>query len=235
MSIHKKLTTKDIALLVCFTALYVVLSFLPMFQMIGLSRSITVATIIVPLMGIILGRYLGTISAFFGGLLAVFVNPFFGYPSLIAGPVTAFCAGSLFIGKKVASAFVYLALILVFGFYPSVGPVWLFPWLMWFHIVGFAILLSPLQSYASNSFRSDDTRKLLIAFFVTILVSTLAGQIAGSLLFEAVVFDATTLKASWIALTFLYPAERTIIAIVVAVIGVPLLRVLRSANLVQKT
>lgn len=202
--------------------------------MIGLSKTITASSIIVPIMGVVLGRYLGSLSALFGGVLAVFLNPIFGYPSLVAGPVTAFCAGSLYAGKRNTCTLVYLVLMLVFAFYPVVGPVWLFPLVLWFHIVGFAILLSPLQSYASSSFRSENPDKLLIAFFVTMLVSTLAGQVAGTLLFEAVLFDANSLKGFFVGLTFLYPLERIIIAVIASAIGAPLLRILRSANLIQR-
>lgn len=231
----KRLTSKSIALIVCFTALYVATSFIPMFQMIGLFRTITVAAIIVPLMGIILGRYLGALSAFFGGLLSVFLSPIFGYPSLIAGPITAYYAGALYAGKRNQCILVYVALMIVFGFYPVVGPVWLFPWVVWFHVVGFLVLISPLQSYASSSFRSGNPDRLFLALFVTTLVSTLAGQIAGTLAFEAALFpDANFLKGVWLGLTFAYPIERAVIAAIASALAVPLLRVLRSANLIQR-
>jgi biotin transporter BioY len=205
-----------------------------MFQMIGLFKSITVASIIVPLMGIILGRYLGALSAFFGGLIAVLLSPLFGYPSLIAGPVAAFCAGSLYAGKRSECVLVYLALLVLFGFYPVVGPVWLFPWVMWFHIIGFLVLVSPLQGRASSYFRSENPDRLFFALFVTTLVSTLAGQLAGTLAFEAVLFDANFFKGFWVGLTFTYPVERIIIAALASALGAPLLRVLRSTNFIQR-
>jgi hypothetical protein len=239
LPVYKRLTTKNVALIVCFTALCVALSFLPMFQMIGLFRTITVASIIVPLMGIILGRYLGALSAFFGGLLAVLINPIFAYPSFIAGPVSAFCAGSLYAGKRSECVLVYLGLLVLFGFYPVVGPVWLFPWVMWFHIFGFLLLVSPLQSRASRSFRSENPERLFFALFVTMLVSTLAGQLAGTLAFEAFsfeagLFDANSMNGIWVGLTFAYPVERIIIAALASALGAPLLRVLRSANFIQR-
>lgn len=202
--------------------------------MIGLFKTITVASTIVPLMGIVLGRYLGAISAFFGGVLAMFLSPILGYPSLVAGPVTAFCAGSLFAGKRNACILLYLVLMVVFGFYPVVGPVWLFPLVMWFHIVGFLILVSPLQSYASRNFKSENPDRMFVVFFVTTLVSTLVGQVAGTLAFEVVLFDASFLEGFWVGLTVAYPMERIIIAAIASAIGAPLLRVLRSANLIQR-
>jgi len=232
MPIYRKLTTKDIALTTCFTALYVALSFLPMFQVIGLfGKTITAATIIAPIIGIILGSYLGVISTFLGGTIGLFLNPSFSQPSLAAGIIAALCAGLLYTNKRNLCAFTYLVLLLLFGLYPSVGPVWLYPPLMWFQVAGFLILVSPLQSFALRSFNCNSNSRLLYAFFITSLTSTLASQIAGSLIFELIVADATFFGVYWQSLTFLYPVERTIIALIAAFIGTSLLKVLRSTNL----
>jgi hypothetical protein len=232
--VFRKLVAKDVALIVSFTALYVVLSFLPMFQIIGLfGKAITAATVVAPLIGIILGVYRGVISTFFGGVLALFVNFAFSYTSLLAGIITALCAGLLYANKRIACASIYLILLLFFGFFPSVGPFWLFPFMMWFQIVGFLILVSPLQSFASKSFKKHTNRNLLIAFFITSLTSTLAGQIAGSLVYELIVAEANSLKLTWIALAFQYPLERTLIAVIVMFTGAPLIKVLRTGNLVR--
>lgn len=236
MSTNRRLTTMDVALIACFTALYVSLSFLPMFQVIGLfGKTITAATIIAPLIGIILGSHRAVTSTFFGGILGLFLNPQFSYPSLAAGIVTALCASLLYTNKQTLCALIYLAFLLLFGLYPSVGPVWLFLPMIWFQIIGFLILISPFQSFASKSFNSHGNSKLLYAFFITSLTSTLAGQIAGSLIFEIIVADASALKASWISLTFSYPIERTLIAVIVTFLGAPLLKVLRSANFMPLT
>jgi hypothetical protein len=72
---------------------------------------------------------------------------------------------------------------------------------------------------------------MLIGFFLTCLASTLAGQIAGSLVFEALNPNATALLGIWQTLTFIYPVERTIIALAAMIIGVSLVKVLRTANL----
>jgi len=230
----KKLEAKDIALIVTFTALYVALSFLPMFQIIGLfGKAITAATLMAPLIGIVLGAYRGVISSFFGGVIAFFVNATFSYSSLFAGIATALCAGLLYANKRIICGLVYLILLLLFGFYPSVGPAWLFPEMMWLQIIGFLILISPIQLFASKSFTTNSNSKLLYAFFITSLTSTLAGQIAGSLVFEIIAADASFLRTWWAALTFTYPVERVLIAIIVTFIGVPLLKVLRTANLIQ--
>jgi predicted membrane protein len=227
MPIFGKLGAKDIALTACFAALYVVLSFLPSFPLVGSSGSITVATIIAPIIGILLGAYLGTVSTLLGGIVSLFFRSFTPF-SLAGGVVGALFGALLYQGKRTLCILFYLALLLVFGFYPSVGPAWVFLPYMWFQAIGFLILISPLQSAASKSFKSDKNTRLLFAFFITSLTSTMAAQIAGTLVFEAI----TDPRGYWIILAAVYPVERITIAIIATLIGAPLLKVMKSANLV---
>ena len=63
MFIYRKLSTNEVALTVCFTALYVVFGFLKISPIIGLpGQAITAAAIMAPLIGIILGPYIGTLT-----------------------------------------------------------------------------------------------------------------------------------------------------------------------------
>jgi len=235
----RKLSTKEIALTVCFTALYVVLGLLPISPIIGLpGKTITAAAIIAPIMGILLGPYIGALSAFLGGLIGFFFG-YFSPPSFVSGVFVVFCAGMLSVGKRSVSVFTYFSLIFIFGFYPFVGPVWLYPPLMWFQIAGFLILVSPLQSAASKNLDSGNKSESLFAFFVTSLTSTLAGQIAGSLTFELLswpvfIADVNAWKTNWQVITFLYPVERIIIALSAALIGTSLYRVLRFSTNILK-
>jgi hypothetical protein len=236
MKKNKKLTTKDVGLIVCFTALYVVFGFLKISPIIGLpGQAITAAAIIAPIIGIILGPYIGTLSTFLGGVVG-FSFGYFSPPSFVSGVFAASCAGMLHVGKRGLCAFTYFSLLFLFGFYPFVGPIWLYPPLMWFQIVGFLILVSPLQSAASRNLNSSNKSKPLFAFFITSLTSTLAGQIAGSLTLELIswpifIADVNAWKANWQFLTFLYPVERIIIALAAAFIGASVYKVLRSANI----
>ena len=227
MQRNVKLTTKEVALTICFAALYAVLSFLPLNQVIGLvGKAITAATIIAPIVGILLGSYLGMLSTGLGGIIAMYSNPIFPPASLAAGIIAALCAGLLYARKRILCALIYVSLMFLFGFYPVVGPVWLYPSFIWFQIVGFLILISPLQSIASKNFNSESSLKLLFVFLVTSLTSTLAGQIAGSLTTIVLIPDANFWKTSWLFLTFLYPLERIIIALGAALIGTSLNKIL---------
>jgi hypothetical protein len=107
---------------------------------------------------------------------------------------------------------------------------------MWFQFVGLIVLISPLQSDATKDLRSNNNSRFLLAFFVTSLTSTLAGQIAGSLVFEAISWpnifkDVGFWQAYWTGLTFLYPAERTIIALLAALAGTALCKALKTTYL----
>jgi uncharacterized membrane protein len=234
MPIFRKLGAKDVALTACFAALYVVLSFLPIFQLIGFSKYITVATILAPIIGIVLGPYLGTVSTLLGGIVSLFFSPFFAPFSLAGGIVGALCGALLYQGRRTLCTIIYLAILLIFGFYPSVGPIWVFPPYMWFQVAGFLILISPLQSAASKSFKSGSKAKLLFAFFITSLTSSMASQIAGTLVYEMITLTSDW-HGFWIALTAVYPLERTTIALIAALIGAPLFKVLKSTNLISVT
>jgi len=237
MQIGRKLTAKEVALLICFTALYTYFSFIPAFPIVGLpSKAITLAAIAAPIIGIILGPYLSMLSTLLGGALA-FSAGHFSPLSFVAGIVTAVFAGMLYENRRSVSAFTYFSLLFFFGFYPFVGPVWLYPPFMWFQITGFLVLISPLQSMASKNMRNpNNSSKLFSAFFIVFLTSTLAGQIAGSLVFELIswpifIENVDAWKATWQVVTWIYPIERIIIALTTTFIGVFLYKILIHANL----
>jgi hypothetical protein len=231
MTTYTRLTTKDVALSAVFAALYAVLGFIKISPIIGLpGQAITAAAMVAPVIGILLGPYIGALSTFLGGV-AGFSFGSLSYLSLAAGVVTASCAGLISERKRIASTAIYLVLFLLFAFYPTVGPAWLFPLNTWFQIIGLIILASPLRSSAERFLNSDNNALLLIGFFLICLTSTLAGQIAGSLVFEMLTPDTTTLLATWQELTILYPIERTIIAVAAAFIGASLVKILRPAKL----
>jgi predicted membrane protein len=230
VKVQRNLAAKEVSLIVCFTALYVVFGFISISPIIGMpGKGITMDAILAPIIGIILGPYLGGSSTLLGGVIGFFLGSF-SLPSFASGIFTALCAGILYAGRRSVCAVIYLSLLLIFGFYPFFGPVWLYPQVMWFQIATFALLISPLSSTAVKNISSNDNSKLLYTFLVISLISTLAGQIAGSLTFEILFPDQSFLKATWIATTFIYPVERVIIAISAAFIGASVHKVLSATK-----
>lgn len=238
MHIGKKLKSKEVALIICFTVLYMYFSFIPAFPIIGsASKAITLAAIIAPIIGIILGPYLGMLSTILGGIIGWVFVASFAPPSFVSGVIAAVFAGMLYRNKRYPCALMYLTLLFLFGFYPAVGPVWLYPPFLWFQILGFLILISPLQSKALEGIRKfNSSSKYLFGFFIVFLNSTLMGQIAGSLTFEIfssplLISDISFWKGLWQFLAWLYPIERIIITLSSTFLGAFLCRVLIDQNL----
>ncbi|MCK4482988.1 hypothetical protein KAU55_07145, partial [Candidatus Bathyarchaeota archaeon] len=89
---------------------------------------------------------------------------------------------------------------------------------------------------SKNMQKSNGNSKLLSAFFITFLTSTLAGQIGGSLTFELVswpifIADVNAWTATWRIVTWIYPIERIIITLSATFIGVFLYRILIHTRL----
>jgi hypothetical protein len=231
---NMRLTTKDVALAICFTALYAVFAAIPIFQVLGMpDKFITAAAMTAPIIGILLGPGIGALSVILGGVISFFFG-IFSPMSFISGIVATLCAGLLYKGKRVWCITVYFLFLMVFGFYPSIGPVWIFPLYMWFQMAGFLLLVSPLGSIAIKNLKSANISKFLLSFFVVSLTSTLAGQISGSL--TALVFypfPPNVQLGYFIGLTVQYPAERLVIALGSAFIGTALFRILQSSNLLR--
>lgn len=221
------ITSRQVALVICLSCLYVISCFLPIFQIVGSQRFITLAAMLAPTVGVLFGPFVGALSTLIGGtigLLTGVLSP----PSLVSGFVAAFFAGSLRQKKRILCIFLYLVLLFVFGFYPPVGPAWLFPPLMWFQIIGFLILVGHA--------RYKDNPNHVIGFLIISLVSTLAGQIAGSIIYEVTYWpillpDLNVWKINWQAITFIYPIERTIIAVGSTFIGVAVHKALKTTGL----
>ena len=233
---NSRIPAKKLALVCVFAPLCTIFSFWSLFPIIGaVGASIKVTAIIAPMIGIILGPYAGAFAVALGGFIGVSVaqtGPF-GSLSFIPWMATAFCSGLLYNHKWRLSAFLYSALLLAFTFYPTVGPAWLYPYFIWFQLVGLAVLISPLQSRAVMLSQQTSTRELIFGVGVTAFVSALFGHIVGSMMFEAIYWPSLIPELSnwtplWQTLTLVYPVERMIITVIVTIIGVPLIKALKA-------
>ncbi|MEM3173979.1 MAG: hypothetical protein QXU02_03735 [Candidatus Bathyarchaeia archaeon] len=236
-----KLTTKEVALITSFTALYVVLYLLPVFPIIGLpGTAITASAIMAPVSGILLGPLFSVISVILSGIIILLMGRI-SVMSIIATGVAAFCAGLMYAGKRKICVLIYMLLLVAYGFYPYIGPLWLYPLSMWFQLIGFIILLSPLSSIAVKRLKMTITHgsstkgKIFLYLFLICLVATLAGQIAGSLTFEIMLWPAFIGEAQawlgiWKTIAWLYPIERVTIALLASIIGISLLGALKPVK-----
>lgn len=229
------LETKKIALVCVFAALYAVLSLVSLFPIIGaLGRFITLASILAPVIGMLLGPYTGAATASIGGFIgwSITQSGAFSFASFIPGGSAAFAAGLLTNGKRRVSATFYLLLLFPMAFFPVIGPAWLYPFYLWFQLVGLITLISPASAIATKFMRADGIEKLTLGIGLIALISTLTGQVAGSLMFEIFLFPVNPQigfwrTAQWQILTLVYPLERGIITLLAVFVGVPLIRAIR--------
>ena len=228
--------TRNLALVCVFAPLCTIFSFWSLFPIIGaIGTSIKVTAVIAPLIGIILGPYMGAFAVALGGLIGASIaqtGPF-GPLSFVPWMATAFCSGLLCRHKWRLVAILYSVFLLAFAFYPTVGPAWLYPYFIWFQLVGLAVLISPWQSKAVTRSQQTNAKELIFGVAVTSLISALFGQIVGSMMFEitrwpTLIPELNSWIPLWQTLTFLYPVERAIITLLVTFIGVPLIRVLKA-------
>lgn len=190
-----------------------------------------------PLIGLMLGPYLGVVAVSIGGFIGWYINPAgpFGFFSFVPSGATALCSGLLYNGKSTVSFSLYAALLLAFMFYPVIGPLWLYPYFLWFQLIGLIVLASPLRLKARKSMRHNPGHLSRLGLGVGIIsfTATLFGQIVGSLMFEIMYWPVLipkieAWKLNWQVLTFAYPVERIIITLIATVIGAPLIKALRT-------
>jgi hypothetical protein len=239
--VNAKMVAKNIALIAVFAPWYTIFTFWPLFPVIGASGSfITMAVIMAPLIGIIIGPYLSVLSVALGGIIGLSLGQIggpFGPLSFVPHAATTFCSGMLYNGKRMTCAVTYAFLLVVFALYPVVGPAWLYPYFIWMQIIGLAILVSPLQSKAVEQIHGY-TKSMGLTFGVGIvsLTATLFGHIVGDIMFEAIywpnlISSVDAWKSTWQLLAWVYPLERVMIAIAAALIGTALIKALKAYGL----
>ncbi len=232
------LKSRHLALIISFAALYAVLSLVSLFPILGaVGAFITLASFMAPLIGIILGPYLGTIAVSIGGFLgwSIVQTGAFSFISFLPGSTAALASGLLYNGRRMYVLTLYSALFLLLAFYPTIGPVWLFPVYIWFQLIGLIILTSPLTHVAVAFLnRNDNIARLAAGISIISLLSTLVGQMTGNLMFELIYYPRVFPQIEfwrieqWQLLTFLYPAERLVITALATITGTPVIRAVRA-------
>jgi len=231
----RQLSSREIALIVCFASLYAATSYIPLFPVIGAeSRTISAGTILSLVTGLILGASLGGLAIFIGGLASIAINfgqgalgPFSPIPHIAA----AICAGALKDKRQAVCVFSYLLIFIFFSFFPFTGPIWIWPQMLWLHIVSMFLMASPIQSRAIQNISETDAGKLTFGVMTTMFTSTLFSQLVGSAVFEILNIgnaDNAYWLGVWQWITLIYPLERVMIAAAATLVAVPTLKALRK-------
>ena len=235
--------TKDLALVCCFAPLYTIFSFWPLSPIIGVvGKSITMAAVMAPLVGVLLGPYLGATTAGLGGFVGASIvqGGSFNPISFLPGTAAAFCSGLLYNRKEKACILLYSAFLLALILYPPIGPIWLYPYFSWFQFAGLIVLVSPLRSKAINFTKNQQkSARLILGIFVICFIATMFAHIVGCIVFEItswpLIFPQLDFwQSTWQFLTFVYPIERTIITTMATLIGLPLIKTFQAFRLKRK-
>jgi hypothetical protein len=181
----------------------------------------------------ILGPIYGVLSITLGGIASAFLSyqgPFWPL-SFLPHAAAAFASGMLIAKKRVLCTASYFLLFVIFAFFPSNGPVWLWPLMLWLDFVGLLIVASPLQARAIKYLNeTSSSLHLVLGVCITCLSAILFGHVTGNILFEIFYWPMTidSWRATWQALTFIYPIERIMIVIVATFVGTTLIKALKS-------
>jgi len=226
LAIH--LTTRDVASISVFAALYAALGFIPLFYIFGAyGQFITAALILAPITGIILGPVGGTLAIAIGGIAGMSItgNMPMGIFSFLPGTFDALCVGLAFRGKWYASAAIFAVFIVAFAMLPSIGTAKYF---IWFDAFALLILLSPASTLAKEYVKNNDPQKIVMGVGILAFIGVLIDHIVGSLFFQIL----TPLPQSiWEAVAFIYPIERVLVTIVATIIGAGIIKGIRASGL----
>ncbi len=238
-------TSRNVALVAVFAALYYVLSLItPFVPAVGLpALKISLEALIASVFGLVLGPYLGMAAAFGGAIVTwalTGMSPT-SAPFLLSPPINALIVGLVFYRKWKWGFAVFALLIAAFLFLPPSQPLQTYYYVpvsvLWDKIIALALII-PSVILAK---RFNKMHLLPLLFFFLCFVGNQADNIWGSDVF-AVPFvyevlyglDVNIVRSLFVISPFVYPAIRLVQAFVATVVAVPLMRVLKSTNWVLR-
>jgi predicted membrane protein len=233
-----KITTRQVALLAIFAALFFVLSFItPYIPALGVPEiKISLEALIATVFGLILGPYLGAAAALLGALISWTFTGMVPYnlPFLLSPPLNALVSGLIFYRKWKWGFAVFGVLIIAFLFTPPVTPLtdyWFVALAVLFDKVIALLLILPLVIF-SKQFAAA---KAAAFFFILAFVGNQVDNMWGSFVFATPMvysgvfgMDVAAVRGLFLLSPFVYPAIRLIQAFIVTLIMVPLMQTLKG-------
>jgi ECF transporter S component (folate family) len=234
-----KLTTKKVALMAIFAALFYVLSFVAPIQIpvptIG-TMEISFAALIATLFGIILGPYLGAAAALLGSSVSwalTGMSPY-GAPFILAPVFNALISGLIFYKKWKWGLLIFGIMVIVFLFTPPVSPLtenWGIALAVLFDKVITLALIVPVGLFGKKISAAHGAAFFFLLGFIGNQADNMWGSMAFALpgVYDKIYgMDVATVRLAFLASPFLYPAVRLVEAVIVMVIAVPLLQTLKN-------
>lgn len=139
-----KLSSRQVALTAIFAALYAIISRLPGIPIIGAPTKIELIVVLDPIVGILLGPWVGGLTSLLGNFVAWIIpsTTFYGLLNLPCGPIAAIVSGNLARNAKNANwkfaAVIYAILMGIWYLTPPGREVLYYPFL---HLTAFALIL----------------------------------------------------------------------------------------------
>lgn len=236
------LTTRNVALVAIFAALYYVVSLITVnVSAPGVSAiQISLAALIASIFGLVLGPYLGTLAAFLGAFVAWTLPPSAmsptGFPFLLSPPLNALVTGSIFYKKWKVGFLAFSLLIIAFLFTPPVQPLtensFVAVAVLFDKIIALLLIL-PLIKF-TKQFSSSE--KGLYAFYLLLgFIGNQADNMWGTLAFSTpTVYEGifqmpvVAVRAAFLVSPFLYPAIRLAQGFIVMLVAIPLMKSLKG-------
>ncbi len=209
-----------------FAAIHFVVTLLPFSLSVSGTGVISFGMVSSVIVGFLLGPLYGTIAVLVGSFLGMFLDPalmVIGLATPIATAAGALTAGLIRVKKPVYVIAIYLLAMITY----LLGPIGLLvPEFLWFHIIVFLlslILFVPFtrkRIYSEIDFsRRASTRALFLVALIAVCMDQAVGSSIGAFyLVYALGLSTSTVAGFWTAVTFVYPVERLIGALIAAVI-----------------
>lgn len=236
-----RITTRNLALIAIFAALYYILSLItPYIPAIGAPDiKISLEALIATIFGIVLGPYLGCATAFLGAFVSFALPPVgmapTALPFLLSPPINALVSGSIFYKKWKLGFAAFAVLIIAFLFTPPVQPLtenYTVAAAVLFDKIIALFLILPLVKFAK---RLSTPKKVAIFYFLLAFIGNQADNMWGSFIFATPIayngiygMDVATVRYLFLLSPFAYPAIRLVQAFIAMLIAVPLMQTLRG-------
>ena len=231
MSSFTKSVAYPWALTGIFGAFHLVLTFIP-YSVLGMGGGfLTWGMVSAPIVGFLLGPFYGTIAVFAGSIIGTGIFNLGG----ILGPIVpilaptagAFAAGALRTGRVRELFVVFLVAIVLYIIGPIGIPALIFIWL---HMITFGIIIILLvpkiyqMLKESVTFERGRNLKLMpfavwLFSFIALMTDHIVGNTATVFYFHYFgAMDVPTLVGFWLPITFVYPIERLVASLILALV-----------------
>jgi len=201
---------------------------------VGVSGQITFGVVGGPLIGILLGPFLGGVAVLTGSLIGIFLNPggaIFGVLTVLPPSLGALSAGFMKLKRRsFIPGVIILTSVFVFYAHPFGRESALYPWL---HIIAMVIAFSPLAKIGVSTFRSSNIKRTSLGIPIAAFVGTLTDHIFGSAL--AIWYFSPFLTPDiWNFILFIYPLERIVAVVLISIIAIPVYYRLKTSGLIEE-